>query len=36
VAKNDFWLHIRVGALNLRRLLTLGLSRHIDTWTLAV
>ena len=34
VAKNDFWLHMRIGALNLRRLLTLGLHRHADTWTL--
>ena len=35
VAKNNAWLHTRVAALNLRRLLTLGL--HIDhgRWTLA-
>jgi hypothetical protein len=35
VAKNDFWLHTRIGALNPRRLLTLGLTRHAGTWTLA-
>jgi IS5 family transposase len=35
VIKNNAWLHTRVAALNLRRLLTLGL--HIDhgRWTLA-
>jgi hypothetical protein len=35
VTENDFWLHMRIGALNLRRLLALGLSRHTGTWTLA-
>jgi transposase len=32
---NDQWLHHRVAALNLRRLLTLGLTRHHHTWALA-
>src|SRR4051795_10293574 len=32
---NDLWLHHRVAALNLRRLLALGLSRSGGTWTLA-
>jgi len=34
VTKNDSWLHMRIGALNLRRLLALGLHRHTGTWTL--
>ena len=29
------WLHHRAAALNLRRLLTLGLTRSGGTWTLA-
>jgi Transposase DDE domain./Transposase domain (DUF772). len=33
--KNDTWLHTRAAALNLRRLINLGLTRTIDTWTLA-
>jgi IS5 family transposase len=32
--KNDQWLHHRAAALNLRRLLALGLTHH-DTWALA-
>ncbi len=28
VIKNDHWLHHRAAALNLRRLLTLGLTRN--------
>jgi hypothetical protein len=32
---NDLWLHHRVAALNLRRLLTLGLTRSGETWVLA-
>ena len=32
---NDLWLHHRVAALNLRRLLTLGLTRSGGTWALA-
>ena len=34
-AKNNTWLHTRAAALNLRRLLTLGLHRDQTTWTLA-
>jgi len=30
--RNDLWLHHRVAALNLRRLLTLGLTRSGGTW----
>ena len=32
--KNNHWLHHRTAALNLRRLLTLGLNHHQGTWTL--
>ena len=32
---NDLWLHHRVAGLNLRRLLTLGLTRTAGTWALA-
>ena len=32
---NDLWLHHRVAALNLRRLLVLGLTRSTDSWVLA-
>jgi IS5 family transposase len=35
VAKNNDWLHHRVAALNLRRLLALGLTQHHGTWQLA-
>jgi hypothetical protein len=35
VAANDFWLHTRMAALNLRRLLNLGLQRRPGTWALA-
>ena len=34
-AKNNTWLHTRAAALNLRRLLTLGLTRTQTTWALA-
>jgi hypothetical protein len=34
VAKNNHWLHHRTAALNLRRLLTLGLNRQQGTWIL--
>lgn len=34
VAKNNHWLHHRTAALNLRRLLTLGLDHQQGTWTL--
>jgi hypothetical protein len=32
---NDLWLHHRVAGLNLRRLLTLGLTRNNGAWALA-
>ncbi len=32
---NDLWLHHRVAALNLRRLLTLGLTRTENGWVIA-
>ena len=35
VAANHFWLHTRMAALNLRRLLNLGLHRRRGTWALA-
>jgi len=35
VQKNNNWLHHRVAALNLRRLLTLGLTVQNGTWVLA-
>jgi len=35
VVKNNAWLHTRVAALNLRRLLTLGLHLDHGRWTLA-
>ncbi len=35
VDKNNNWLHHRAAALNLRRLLTLGLTIDNGTWTLA-
>jgi transposase len=35
VNANDWWLHTRMAALNLRRLITLGLTRQPNTWTLA-
>ena len=34
-AANDLWLHHRVAGLNLRRLLTLGLTRTGGTWVIA-
>jgi len=34
VAKNEHWLHHRVAALNLRRLLVLGLARTNGTWAI--
>ena len=34
VASNDRWLHTRVAALNLRRLIILGLTRDTGTWTI--
>ena len=35
VAKNNAWLHHRAAALNLRRLLAMGLSTHQGTWKIA-
>jgi hypothetical protein len=35
VTKNDAWLHHRTAALNLRRLLSLGLHRHSGNWAIA-
>jgi IS5 family transposase len=35
VDKNDAWLHTRAAALNLRRMVNLGLTRHADRWVLA-
>ena len=35
VARNDQWLHHRTAALNLRRLLTLGLTRDTTGWAIA-
>ena len=35
VAKNDHWLHHRSAALNLRRLITLGLTHTGTTWAIA-
>lgn len=34
VLKNDTWLHHRAAALNLRRLINVGLTRTGDTWRL--
>jgi hypothetical protein len=34
IAKNNARLHHRTAALNLRRLLTLGLTHQQATWTL--
>lgn len=35
VTKNNAWLHHRTAALNLRRLLNLGLQHHNNSWVLA-
>jgi hypothetical protein len=35
VAKNDAWLHLRTAAINLRRLLTLGLTGTDGRWALS-
>ena len=35
IAKNDRWLHHRAAALNLRRLLAMGLTHSGSTWVLA-
>jgi hypothetical protein len=33
VTANDWWLHTRMAALNLRRLINLGLT-HDDNWAI--
>jgi hypothetical protein len=33
--RNDAWLHLRTAAINLRRLLTLGLTGTDGQWALA-
>jgi hypothetical protein len=35
VARNDHWLHHRVAAWNLRRLITLGLTHTSTGWAIA-
>jgi hypothetical protein len=35
IQRNDLWWSLRVAAVNLRRLLVLGLARHDDAWVLA-
>jgi hypothetical protein len=35
IDRNDLWWSLRVAAVNLRRLLTLGLTRQGEAWTLA-
>ena len=35
VEKNNNWLHHRVAALNLRRLLAMGLTNQNGSWALA-
>jgi Transposase DDE domain/Transposase domain (DUF772) len=35
ITKNNTWIHHRVAALNIRRLLALGLTHHQGIWTLA-
>lgn len=35
VVKNNAWFHTRTAALNLRRLLNLGLTRSEGTWAVA-
>ena len=35
VAKNDAWLHLRIAAINLRRLLALGLAGRDGQWAVA-
>jgi hypothetical protein len=34
ITKNDTWLHHRIAALNLRRMITLGLTHHEGNWAL--
>jgi hypothetical protein len=35
IQRNDAWWLLRVAAVNLRRLLALGLTRHDGAWALA-
>jgi hypothetical protein len=35
IDRNDLWWSLRVAAINLRRLLALGLTRQDQTWALA-
>ena len=35
IERNNNWLHHRAAAINLRRLITLGLTITNGTWTLA-
>jgi len=35
IQRNELWWSLRVAAVNLRRLLVLGLARHEDAWVLA-
>jgi hypothetical protein len=35
IQRNHMWLSVRVAALNLRRLLILGLARRDEAWVLA-
>jgi hypothetical protein len=35
IERNDLWWSLRVAAVNLRRLLVLGLARHDGAWVLA-
>jgi hypothetical protein len=34
VAANDLWLHTRIAALNLRRLINLGLTHTAAGWVI--
>jgi Transposase DDE domain len=35
IERNELWWSLRVAAVNLRRLLVLGLARHHGAWVLA-
>jgi hypothetical protein len=35
VTRNNHWLHHRAAAINLRRLLALGLTHHSGSWAIA-
>src|SRR5207247_5993463 len=35
IGRNELWWSVRVAAVNLRRLLVLGLARHDGAWVLA-